>query len=122
MSKNVMPPSTAARTMGSAWSSSNTQGRSLSFPKLIIPRHTLDTRRPVFPRFTYRTATSTSRQRHRHGTAVEGRPYVPQERGASRLPTGAEGAQADPAEPHTALTWVVISSVLRKLTGGCGLA
>ncbi len=49
MSKKVMPPSTAARTMGSAWSSSSTQGRSLSFPKLIIPRQTRDTRRPVLP-------------------------------------------------------------------------
>src|SRR5277367_5443456 len=53
VSKNVMPPSTAARTIGSAAASSSTQARSLSLPKLIIPRHTRDTRRPVAPRLTY---------------------------------------------------------------------
>ena len=36
--------------LSAACSSSRTQGRSLSFPKLIIPRHTRDTRRPVVPR------------------------------------------------------------------------
>src|SRR5205823_932310 len=49
-----MPPSTAALTMGSAASSSSTHGLSLSFPKLIIPRQTLETRRPVLPRFAWR--------------------------------------------------------------------
>ncbi len=50
MSKNVTPPSTADLMIGSAARSSSTQGRSLSFPKLIMPRHTLDTRTPVRPR------------------------------------------------------------------------
>src|SRR2546430_17511600 len=36
-----------------------THGRSLSFPKLIMPRHTLDTLRPVRPRFTYLIGSST---------------------------------------------------------------
>ena len=52
VSKNVMPPSTAARTIGSAACSSSTHGLSLSLPKLIIPRHTRETRRPLAPRFT----------------------------------------------------------------------
>src|SRR5437764_4705232 len=54
-----MPPSTAALTIGSAAVSSRTHGRSLSFPKLIMPRHTLDTLRPVLPRFVYLIATSS---------------------------------------------------------------
>src|SRR5271154_1860750 len=53
VSKKVIPPSTAACTIGSAASSSSTHRRSLSLPKLIMPRHTRDTRRPVAPRFTY---------------------------------------------------------------------
>src|SRR5580700_7610806 len=48
-----MPPSTAALTIGSAASSSRTHGRSLSLPKLIMPRQMRDTRRPVEPRLTY---------------------------------------------------------------------
>src|SRR5215211_5322363 len=54
-----MPPSTAALTIGSAAVSSRTHGRSLSFPTLIMPRHTLDTLRPVWPRFAYLIATSS---------------------------------------------------------------
>ena len=50
VSKKVTPPSTAARTMGSAASSSMTQARSLSFPNPIMPRQTLETRRPDVPR------------------------------------------------------------------------
>src|SRR5437588_8054502 len=53
VSKKFTPPSTAARTIGSAASSSITHGRSLSLPKPIMPRPTRDTRRPVAPRFTY---------------------------------------------------------------------
>src|SRR5215470_16170220 len=51
----MIPPSAAALTRGSAAASSSTHGRSLSLPKLIIPRQTRDTRRPVEPRFTYFT-------------------------------------------------------------------
>ena len=51
VSKNVTPPSTAARTMGSAASSSMTQGRSLPFPNPIIPRQILETLRPDVPKF-----------------------------------------------------------------------
>ncbi len=51
VSKKVTPPSTAAFTIGSAASSSMTQGRSLSFPKPIMPRQTLETRSPDVPRF-----------------------------------------------------------------------
>ena len=50
VSKKVTPPSTAARTIGSAASSSMTQARSLSFPKPIMPRQILETRRPDVPR------------------------------------------------------------------------
>ena len=39
------------RTIGSAASSSMTHGRSLSFPKPIMPRQTLETRSPDVPRF-----------------------------------------------------------------------
>jgi hypothetical protein len=53
VSKNVTPPSTAARTIGSAAPSSSTHARSLSLPKLIMPRQMRDTRRPVAPRLTY---------------------------------------------------------------------
>src|SRR5437588_11404997 len=53
VSKKFTPPSTAARTMVSAAFSSTTHGRSLSFPKPIMPRQTRDTRRPVAPSFTY---------------------------------------------------------------------
>src|SRR5262245_52188024 len=48
-----MPPSTARRTIGAASVSSSAHGRPSSLPKLIIPRHTRETRRPVAPRFTY---------------------------------------------------------------------
>jgi len=58
VSKKITPPSTAARTIGSAASSSSTHGRWLLFPKLIIPRHTRDTRMPVAPRLTYSMTTS----------------------------------------------------------------
>jgi hypothetical protein len=57
VSKKVTPPSTAARTIGSAASSSSTHALSLSLPKLIIPRHTRETRSPVAPRFTYSMAS-----------------------------------------------------------------
>jgi hypothetical protein len=60
VSKKVIPPSAAALTIGSAASSSSTHGRSLSLPKLIMPRQTRDTRRPVEPRFTYFTSRSRS--------------------------------------------------------------
>ena len=50
VSKKVTPPSTADFTIGSAAASSRTHGRSLLLPKLIMPRHTLDTRTPVRPR------------------------------------------------------------------------
>src|SRR4029453_3252453 len=78
-SKNVMPPSTAALTIGSAAVSSRTHGRSLSFPKLIMPRHTLDTLRPVRPRFVYLIATSSpsrTRRPYRRGAAPERRRAV----------------------------------------------
>src|SRR5262249_53410066 len=55
-----MPPSTAASTIGSAAGSSRTHGRSLSFPKLILPRHTLDTLRPGRPKFVYLIVHSSS--------------------------------------------------------------
>jgi hypothetical protein len=58
VSKKITPPSTAARTIGSAASSSSTHGRSLLLPKLIIPRHTRDTRMPVAPRLAYSMITS----------------------------------------------------------------
>src|SRR6266511_287433 len=69
-----MPPSTAALTIGSAAVSSRTHGRSLSFPKLIMPRHTLDTLRPVRPRFVYLIATSSlspTWRPYRHGYRSE---------------------------------------------------
>src|SRR5215467_9551352 len=65
-----MPPSTAALTIGSAAVSSRTHGRSLSFPKLIMPRHTLDTLRPVLPRFTYLIVTSSLSPSRRHGDPI----------------------------------------------------
>src|SRR4029450_6346854 len=74
-----MPPSTAALTIGSAAVSSRTHGRSLSFPKLIMPRHTLDTLRPVRPRFVYLIATSSpsrTRRPYRRGAAPERRRAV----------------------------------------------
>src|SRR5215204_5469098 len=69
-----MPPSTAAFTIGSAAVSSRTHGRSLSFPKLIMPRHTLDTLRPVRPRFVYLIATSSpspTRRPYRRGMPLQ---------------------------------------------------
>src|SRR5215211_3083403 len=86
-----MPPSTAALTIGSAAVSSRTHGRSLSFPKLIMPRHTLDTLRPVRPRFVFLIATSSpspTRRPYRRGVPLRiggslrvltggGRPGVP---------------------------------------------
>src|SRR5919108_2229275 len=69
-----MPPSTAALTIGSAAVSSRTHGRSLSFPKLIMPRQTLDTLRPVRPRFVYLIATSSlssTRRPYRRGSHPE---------------------------------------------------
>src|ERR1035438_1696229 len=48
-----MPPSTAARTIGSAASPPSTHGLSLWLPKLIMPRQMRETRRPVAPTFTY---------------------------------------------------------------------
>src|SRR3569623_1893696 len=52
----MTPPSTARRTIGSAAASSIAQRRPSCGPKLIIPRQTRDTRRPVAPRFTYSTS------------------------------------------------------------------
>ena len=40
-------------------------GRLSCSPKLIIPRHTRDTRSPVLPRFTYSTPASSRRSTHR---------------------------------------------------------
>src|SRR5262245_57837895 len=48
-----MPPSIARRTICSASASPSAHWRSSAGPKLIIPRHTRDTRRPVRPRLTY---------------------------------------------------------------------
>jgi len=56
---------------------SSTQGLSLALPKLIMPRQTRDTRRPVRPRFTYSMRTSDRRD--------TGRPCPPQ---TSRLTIG----------------------------------
>src|ERR671937_1280202 len=49
----MIPPSTARRTIGSAAASSSAHSRLSCLPKLIIPRHSRETRRPVSPRFTY---------------------------------------------------------------------
>jgi hypothetical protein len=65
VSKKTTPPSTARRTIGSAAGSSSDQGRLSCLPKLIIPRHTRETRRPALPRFTYRIAASFAARRPR---------------------------------------------------------
>src|SRR5262245_27044546 len=49
----MIPPSTARRTIGSASDSSSAHSLLSCLPKLIIPRHTRETHRPVPPRFTY---------------------------------------------------------------------
>src|SRR5512132_1689026 len=55
----MTPPSTARSTIGSAAASSSAHSRLSCSPKLIIPRHTRETRRPVSPRFTYSISSSS---------------------------------------------------------------
>ena len=70
--------------MGSAASSSSAQARSLSLPKLIIPRQMRDTRMPVLPRFTYSIDTSPFCAR----PSPAGRPHL---RPSPRRPSGRIG-------------------------------
>ena len=62
-------PSTARRTIGSAAASSSAHSRLSCLPKLIIPRHSRETRRPVLPRFTYCISSSLGRPMRKHDTA-----------------------------------------------------
>src|SRR5580658_1672886 len=55
VSKNVTPPSTAARTMGSVSSSLIDHGLSSLFPNAIMPRQIRETRRPDCPKLAYST-------------------------------------------------------------------
>src|SRR5918996_678781 len=57
----MIPPSTARLTIGSASASSSAHSRLSCLPKLIIPRQTRETRRPVSPRFTYSIPSSLRR-------------------------------------------------------------